>query len=330
MTTFIKKLTFRKILNITRVYKDFLSARFFGTTHRKSFPLSISIEPTTTCNLKCPECPSGLRKFTRPTGFIDENLFKEIIDQSYKYLSNLILYFQGEPYLHPKFTELVKYASVTKNIFTVTSTNGHFLNEENAKKTVESGLDKLIISFDGTTQEVYEQYRRGGNLETVKKSVENIVKWKKKLKKKTPYVVLQFLVSGINEHQIDDLKKYAKISSVNKLELKTIQIYDYENGSKFIPSGTEKSRYKKNADGSYSIKNKLKNHCFRLWNSSVITWNGDVIPCCFDKDAQHKFGNFKELEFSKINNSKEYLNFRELINKGRKNIDICKNCTDGL
>jgi len=75
-------------------------------------------------------------------------------DELAQNLLYLIFYFQGEPYINPKFLDMVKYAH-DKGIYTITSTNGHFLNKANAKKTIESGLDRMIISVDGTTQETY-------------------------------------------------------------------------------------------------------------------------------------------------------------------------------
>jgi len=97
---------------------------------------------------------------------VGTNFFKKRIDEVYKELIYLTFYFQGEPYLNPNFLDMVKYASV-KGIYTSTSTNAHYLNKEQAKKTVESKLDRLIISIDGTTQETYEQYRIGGQLQKV-------------------------------------------------------------------------------------------------------------------------------------------------------------------
>src|SRR5690606_32538720 len=131
---------------------------------------------------------------------------REAIDQLHRELIYLVFYFQGEPYLNPDFLDMVRYAS-GKGIYTATSTNAHYLNEANAKATVESGLDRLIISLDGTTQEVYEQYRRGGNLEKVLEGARNIVKWKKALNSKTPFILFQFLVVKPNEHQIADVKQ---------------------------------------------------------------------------------------------------------------------------
>ena len=87
---------------------------------------------------------------------------------------------------------MIRYAS-QKNIYTATSTNAHFLDDETARKTVESGLDRLIISIDGATQEVYELYRKGGKLEKVLEGTRNVVRWKKQLHSSTPHLIFQFL-----------------------------------------------------------------------------------------------------------------------------------------
>jgi MoaA/NifB/PqqE/SkfB family radical SAM enzyme len=127
-----------------------------------------------------PRVPKWASFFTRPTGMLSDEMFRQTIDELSDTLSYLIFYFQGEPYLHPQFLELVQYAA-RKKIYTATSTNAHYLSDVQAKKTVESGLDRLIISIDGTTQEVYEQYRVGGKLHKVIEGTKHIVKWKKRL-----------------------------------------------------------------------------------------------------------------------------------------------------
>ncbi|HEY8396593.1 MAG TPA: radical SAM protein, partial [Flavihumibacter sp.] len=173
-----RKLTIRRAWNATKVLSSYYISKYSGKAVQWGVPISISVEPTTSCNLRCPECPSGLRAFTRPTGMLKQDFFRSTIDQLYKDLYYLVFYFQGEPYLNPAFLEMVKYAS-DKGIYTATSTNAHYLTPENARKTVESGLDRLIISIDGTTQEVYQQYRVGGRLEKVLEGARNIVQAKK-------------------------------------------------------------------------------------------------------------------------------------------------------
>lgn len=310
-----------------------LLASYWYSKHTKNYvqwgmPAAISVEPTTSCNLRCPECPSGLRSFSRPTGMLSSQVFEKIIDQLKENLLYLTFYFQGEPYLHPNFTEMLGYAHRQK-IFTSTSTNAHFLNDENAQKTVLSGLNRLIISIDGTDQQSYEAYRIGGKLEKVLAGTQNLLRFRKELKAKTPEIVFQFLVVRPNEHQIEDAKKLAKKIGVDKIVFKTAQIYEYEKGSDLIPTIDRYSRYQKNTDGSYALKNSLENSCWRMWHSCVITWDGSVVPCCFDKDAAHSLGKLSENTFLEIWKGKEYENFRKNIIESRSQIDICKNCSEG-
>ena len=325
---FLSKLTFRRVWNASKVVSSFYITQWFRKPIQWGLPFTISLEPTTACNLRCPECPSGLRAFTRPTGNLKEDFFKKTIDEIHRELMYLIFYFQGEPYINPKFLDMVKYAH-DKGIYTMTSTNGHFLNDENAKKTIESGLDRLIISVDGTTQETYESYRKEGKLEHVLKGAINVVKWKKEMKSKTPHIIFQFLVVKPNEHQIPEIYRLAEEIGIDEVKLKTAQVYDYENGNDLIPTIDKYARYKQGEDGKWSFKNALVNHCWKLWHSCVITWDGLVVPCCFDKDAEHRLGDLKEANFKEVWANGHYSQFRKDILKGRDQIDICTNCTEG-
>lgn len=323
-----KKITPRKSWNAARVLSAYYVSRITHRPALSALPISIAVEPTTRCNLRCPECPSGLRAFTRPTGMLKDDLFKKVINELAPALSYLIFYFQGEPYLNPRFLEMVQYAA-GKGIYTATSTNAHFLDENLAKATVQSGLDRLIISIDGTTQETYQQYRIGGNLEKVIEGTKNIIRLKKELKSKTPHVIFQFLVVRPNEHQVPDVYALAKKLGVDQVLLKTAQLYEFANGSDLMPLQEKYSRYKKNADGTYGIKNNLANHCWKMWHSCVITWDGKVVPCCFDKDAHFVLGDLTKNSFEEIWFSEAYTNFRTALLRSRRQIEICKNCTEG-
>ncbi len=321
-------LTARRLWNVSQVAGSYLFSKWTGKNHHRGNPVAISFEPTTSCNLRCPECPSGLRSFTRPTGMLDPDFFKKVIDEIHKDLLYLIFYFQGEPFLNPAFLDLVKYA-VSKKIYTATSTNAHYLNDTNAKKTIESGLDRLIISIDGTTQETYESYRVGGQLNKVLEGARNIVKWKRELKSSTPHIIFQFLVVKPNEHQLEDVKKLAREIGIDEVAFKTAQVYDYENGNKLIPDNDRYSRYRTNGDGKWEIKNNLLNHCWKLWHSCVVTWDGRVVPCCFDKDAEYLMGDLKNNDFRTIWTSPVYDKFRASVLRSRSEIEMCKNCTEG-
>ena len=336
----LSKITLHRALNAGKNLAGYYYSKWKAQPHQWGLPISIAIEPTTSCNLRCPECPSGLRSFTRDTGMLDENFFRKTIDELHKEIFYLTFYFQGEPYLNSKFLEMVHYAS-DKNIYTATSTNAHYLDDAIAKATVESGLDRLIISIDGTTQETYEQYRIGGDLKKVIEGTKNIVKWKKKLNSKTPYVIFQFLVVRHNEHQIEEVKKLGKELEVDETKFKTAQVYDYENGNDLIPTNEKYSRYEKTQNGTYQVKsvsvfnqkqsiaNKKPESCWKMWHSCVITWDGKIVPCCFDKDAKHQLGSLKEKTFKEIWFNTAYKNFRMSLLKSRTEIDICKNCSEG-
>jgi radical SAM protein with 4Fe4S-binding SPASM domain len=325
---FASGLTVKRAWNAAQIVTSYHRARFTGVPVIQGLPISISFEPTTSCNLRCPECPSGLRSFTRATGMLGQPLFQNVIDQLAPTLSYLTFYFQGEPYLHPQFLDMVQYAA-SRNIYTATSTNAHYLKDENARLTVESGLDRLIISIDGTTQDTYQSYRVGGSLEKVIEGARNIIAWKKKLKSITPHVMFQFLVVKPNEHQIPEVYTLAKQIGVDQVVLKTAQIYDYANGSDLIPEQDQYSRYRKMNDGSYTIKNSLDNHCWKMWHSCVITWDGKIVPCCFDKDAHHVLGDLTENSFEEVWNGEAYNTFRASLLRSRSEIEICKNCTEG-
>lgn len=325
---FLTKLTFRRCWNAIKVMSSYYLTRWLRMPLQWGLPFTISVEPTTACNLRCPECPSGLRAFTRPTGNLKSNFFKNIVEDLHQHLLFLIFYFQGEPYINPDFLDMVRAAHV-KGIYTITSTNGHFLNEHNAKRTIESGLDRLIISVDGTTQAVYENYRKAGKLEVVLQGARNVIKWKRALHSRTPHVIFQFLVVRPNEHQIPEIYKLAKEIGVDEVKLKTAQVYDYENGNPLIPTIARYARYALQADGTYRVKNQLLNHCWKLWHACVITWDGLVVPCCFDKDATHRLGDLKQQHFREIWHGEAYRYFRKQLIGGRKNIDICQNCTEG-
>ncbi|MCB9188518.1 MAG: SPASM domain-containing protein [Flavobacteriales bacterium] len=327
-TQILKMLTFRKVWNGFLLYKSFWISRIFKRPIIWGKPLALSIEPTTACNLGCPECPSGLKQFTRPTGKMKADLNKKIIDELGPNLAYINFYFQGEPFINKNIFDLIAYAN-EKGIYTATSTNAHFLSPDACKKVLRSGLKRLIVSIDGTTQETYEQYRREGSLEKVLEGTRNMIAAKKENRSQFPHIIFQYLVVKPNEHQIEDAKKLAAEMGVDEIRFKTAQVYEYENGNLLIPTNEKYSRYKKMPNGTFRLKNKMSNHCWRMWSSAVITWDGSIVPCCFDKDAKHKLGNMQFVDFNDIWKNKDYHHFRKALLTNREEIDICKNCSEG-
>ena len=287
-------------------------------------PVSAGIELTNHCNLHCPECASGSGQMKRERGFMDIELFKKIIAELKPCLYNLNLYFQGEPLLHPLLASFIRNSG---NIRSVISTNGHFLSEENCDKMVESGLSKLIISLDGLDQYTYSAYRIGGNVETVMEGIRNISVARKR-HKSSMVIEIQLLVNKFNEHQIPQMRKLA--NGINaSLKLKSMQIISKNSFESWLPTGRNFSRYIIR-NGKYQIKSSLPDRCARLWFNPVITWDGKVLPCCFDKDAEHIMGDLSQESFEEIWNGTKFRLFRRVLLSDRSSIEICRNCTSGL
>ncbi len=198
-------------------------------------PIKVGFEPTTHCNLRCPQCPSGLRSFTRPTGMSDLDLFEKTIQEISPNLIYLLLYFQGEPYLHPHFLNMARVAH-QYGIYSATSTNGHYLTQQKAAETVASGLSEVIISIDGATQETYEAYRVGGKLDKAIQGIENLVAARQEADSLHPFIIMQCLIVRPNEHEVEDLKALGNRLGVDAVVFKTAQIYDYHHGHELMPT----------------------------------------------------------------------------------------------
>jgi radical SAM protein with 4Fe4S-binding SPASM domain len=320
-----ESLTIQKVTNLIVVETGFLFSRVFRKAFILGKPWSASIEPTTSCNLRCPECPTGMQSLTRAKGSLDVEVYKTILDKLSPDLIYLTLYFQGEPFLNPHFPEMVKLAR-NRRIFVATSTNGHYLDDTNVAKIIQSGLSHLIISLDGLDQETYEKYRVKGNLQTVTDGIKRVVAAKKATKSKFPFIELQFLVMRHNEHQMNAMRNYAEQAGVDKLSFKSAQVYNFDTGNTIIPTLKQKSRYRELPDGSWIIARKIKNRCHRIWSSLVVTWDGKVVPCCYDKDADHQTGNLLQDSLDDIWKNKVISSYRNQVLSSRADIEICRNC----
>lgn len=316
----------KKLKNLIRLRISFFKSKWQKKVKHKGRPFSISIEPTTACNLGCPECPSGLKKFTRPTGKLNIEMNRKIIDELKETLLYITYYFQGEPFLNKDFFEMLTYANA-HNIYTATSTNAHFLTEEACVKVIDSGLNKLIISLDGLDQKTYETYRIGGDVSKVLTGLDTLYKLKEK-RGFGPHIVVQFIVFKSNEHQLDLLNDLSKKYPKSEFKIKAAQFYEFENGNDLMPSDEKYARYKK-VNGKFQIINELQNSCWRMWSSCVFTWDGKLVPCCFDKDAHHIMGDLQLESFDAIWTNARLNQFRKMVFTDRSQIEICKNCSEG-
>lgn len=253
---------------------------------------------------------------------------KSLMDELGPWLVYANLYFQGEPYLHPAMDSLVAECK-SHGVYTSTSTNAHFLRAERAEAIVESGLDRLIVSIDGASQGTYAQYRIGGQLTKVLEGTENVMEAKRRVRSGGPHVVWQFLVVGPNEHELPEIEKMARRAGVDELVIKTAQIDAPRDGHPLLTRAPQLRRYDRHPDGTWHLRNSLADKCWRMWQGAVVTWDGRVVPCCFDKDADHLMGQLETNTFKEIWHNEAYEAFRSQILTARADIPMCRNCSEG-
>lgn len=291
-------------------------------------PVSVFIEPTNICNLRCPLCASGAGTLDRPAGSMPLDDFKRIIDMLPGSVTELYLWGQGEPFLAADFLDMVAYAS-GKGYRTNVSTNGHFLGNPDA--VAESGLDRLIVSLDGADAETYNAYRVGGNFNTVTDGVRRLAE-RKKITGAGPFIELQYLVTKDTRDGIPAFSRLAASLGADNTVFKTLQADSFEHGRDFLPDDLTMTRYRRNADGDIETDMVwyLRNRCLRIYYSLQIDWQGNVLPCCFDKDSDHIMGNVMNEHLAALWNGERFRAFRRtLIEKGRI-FPMCRDCTEGL
>lgn len=319
---YLNKERTRNYLHLLHAFNKYKRGSIY---HHPPLPFALSIEPNNSCNFNCPACPVGNNSLTRPTGEMSVEELNNIIEQTSKHLFHINLYFQGEPLLHPKINEMLSLTNKHK-IFSCVATNGSLLKQ---KYRDVARADHIIVSVDGLTQDSYSIYRKGGELEQIRQGIEKLSNYKKEHSLKTPYIEIQCLATSYNEKEWSQLSNWAKQIGANKARIKSLQIYD-KSDAHLLPKNDKYSRYKINEKGSLEIKSNLHNYCWRMFSSAVITWDGNVLPCCFDKNAEYIMGNINKTSFREIWYGSKYQKFRKDIALNRLQIAMCNNCSEGL
>ena len=305
-------LTRSRFINALRCYASYalnrLGSALFRTPyaiHRTPYtvrhtPLFVSVEPSAVCQLRCPACPVGLAFGNKCAEvYMSMDLWHRILSEVKGTAFVVQFYFQGEPLLNKDLPQMIKEAHGA-GLYTIVSTNAQAMTPELAKALVAAGLDRIIISMDGLTQESYSAYRVGGSLDQCKAALRWLQEAKQKQSSLPPSmggsrgatIELQVLRLKSNEHEWRAFRKEYKALGADRLVFKTAQLYDYRHGHPLMPSEPRYRRYEQHEDGLWYRK-PLSKGCFRVWSGVVIAANGDVLPCCYDKDHAHAYGNLR-------------------------------------
>lgn len=289
-------------------------------------PSYYSIEPVNYCNLACPECPTGNGTMLRPAQRIDFASASSFIYSVRKHALHINFYFQGEPFLYSHLHLLIKVADQHR-IVTAVSTNGHFISEQVADEIVRSGLKKLIVSLDGYSQESYSRYRRNGNFETVLASIRTLADTKRRLKSAYPVICAQVLILSSTESHLPEIEQVAYRAGADAVEIKTAQFYELETRRDLLPMHLQ-SRYCSDGDG-YIHSGAARNRCWRAWSNPVVCADGQIVPCCYDKNAEFAFGSANGAVRGDVWRSHERLQFLQTLLHSRQSIGMCRNCPEG-
>ena len=318
-------LTRSRLSNALRCYMSYALNRF-GSAHIAHSPLFVSVEPAAVCQLRCPECPVGQKSVSETvrqrSGLMPLEVFRRVLAECRDTAWVMQFYFQGEPLLNKDLPQMIREAHEA-GLYTIVSTNAQAMTQEMAQALVESGLDRIIISMDGLTDESYNAYRVGGSLEKCKEALRWLHSRKSKVESRKPIIELQCLRLKSNEHEWSEFKKQYKALGADRLVFKTAQLYDYANGHPLMPSNPKYSRYVQGQDGLYH-RRKLSKGCFRVWSGCVITTTGEVLPCCYDKTHAYAYGNIMNTRMRELFGNEKAIAFRQAA--FRQTPKICQEC----
>ncbi|MEE9198945.1 MAG: radical SAM/SPASM domain-containing protein [Dehalococcoidia bacterium] len=290
---------------------------YMGLRRVRGYPYEWEIDTTNICQLKCPLCHTGLDNIRRVKGVMHFDTFRKTIDEIKDYVVWLSLYSWGEPLLNKQIPRFISYAHRAKIATLISSNLSLPLSPEKVEDIIRSGLDVLIISLDGVTQEVYEQYRVKGKLSLVMDNIRLFVQKKRELGYKTPYLEWQFIVMKQNEHQITEAERQAQKLGVDRIIFKEVDLPhgmgSEELARKWAPMSVNGYQEAQPWDKPYNEKGKT---CWRLWRSAVVNWDGGYAPCCYLTDAKHDFGNVKDQSIKSIWNNAHYTTARNLFKNG--------------
>jgi radical SAM protein with 4Fe4S-binding SPASM domain len=315
-----ERLSLTKRINLLKAGMDMA----LQSNWMRGLPSIIQVEPTNICNLECPLCPTGSGSLRRPKGFVPLEIFHRILHELGDVLMSVYLFCFGEPFMNRNLPRMIE-ACTVRDILTVTSTNGHFLQTpDEALRVVDSGLTTLIVAIDGSTQEIYQSYRKGGDLERVKRFTALIEEAKVRRGSKFPYTALRCVVTRGNQEDIPNIEGLARELGVNMFTCKTLGCLAHSERFKdFEPSqkGVRRFEY---ADSSRLTGSLIR--CPFPFRQPIIFWDGTVVGCEYDQEGEMSFGKIGKQNFAEIWNSPKALKLRRSIREGGGRPLFCEDC----
>lgn len=310
----------KKRLNLLKCGLDM----FLQSVRPLGMPPSIQVEPTNICNLNCPLCPTGTGSAKRKKGSLAIETFRNLLEELGDVLISVILYSWGEPFLNKQFPEMIKECS-TRNILTISSTNGNCqITLDDACRIVDSGLSALVIALDGSTQEVYQHYRKGGQVEKVKRFATLIEEAKTRQGSPLPYTNLRVVVNRENEEDLPNLERFARSLKMNMFSVKSTG--DLTPNTPFADYETSQINLRRYEYAEQTRRRKPPLRCPYPYRQPTVFWDGTVVGCEFDYDLEVPWGKIGDQSFEEIWNGRQAQDHRSSIRKNKNRPAFCSFC----
>lgn len=295
------------------------------------WPDSLIVEPVGACNLHCRSCVTGVGELKRQTRRLDPAQFRGVMDRLGPYLRWLDISGYGEPLLHPQILEMIGYAKGKGIPVVQIDTNANVpWRVDQLRAFVRSGVDNVIISLDGLTQEIYVQNRVGGDIELVKRFVAELVEAKRLEGSLKPVVVVQMILMRQNEHQVEAFKQAAKAMGADNYRLKHFWLnrpIEAQELTTLLPVAEEHRDFAVDDGAIINKRPPNTNYCRLLWDEMFLASDGTVMPCCFDPNATLNMGNLLKADSpGQIWNGQAYRKLRRQMVTDKSQITTCSTC----
>ena len=299
-------------------------------------PLSIDIETAAICDLACPFC---FREYiATPDKTIADSLFYSLVDQAAELnVPSIKLNWRGEPLMNPKLPEYIDYAKKSGVLDTIINTNATHLNGKKSRQLIESGLDFMIYSFDGGTQQTYEKMRPGrfkeNTFEAVYENIKQFHRIREELGSPFPRTKIQMILMEETHHEkeqffslfqdyVDEVTvtQYSERGgNITDLDTATQEKYFAAINAGNLPDDTP---YMKTADDELFISD-ARNACEQPYQRLMVTYDGRVGMCCHDWGAMHTIGYVDSASFQ--HGDSVYSKVMDKINKQAKGFELMQN-----
>lgn len=296
------------ISEIRTKFQDNSNSNSHPIACKQTMPSTFTVETLLGCDLSCPECALGGGFIKRKKGWMNFDHFKIIADKIRPYCQYLYLHIWGEPLLNKDIFQIIDYASgFTK---TNISTNGNQITEENAQKLIQCGVTDIIVSIDGVSQDVYENYRVGGKVDKAIGALKRLQKFNVQIGADVN-IIPQFIVFKHNQHE---MKYFSELC--RSLMLKPTFKAPYLRNKNSRYSLSDYKQFVRPAFGEISALQKAMTECPNVRDVFTILLDGSVVICCHDYQKATCFGNIYQQSVEEIWNRNEFKKVRHRILSG--------------